>query len=65
MLAVQLCDTQIARLCAFMRFVGLLVLVSASVASIILAASSPCNYRQRIWIGGFSLGDQCIATAWQ
>jgi hypothetical protein len=64
MLAIQLGETRTAKLFAFTRVMKVLVLASAAAASIVLAASSPCSYRQRIWTAGFSLGDQCIVSAW-
>jgi hypothetical protein len=64
MLAVQLGETKIARLIACLQVVKLLVVATAAIGSVILAASSPCSYRQRIWISGFSLGDQCIVSPW-
>jgi hypothetical protein len=64
MLAVQLRGRRIAGLSMAVRLTGALILISAASASIILAVSSPCSHRQRIWLAGFSLGDQCLASTW-
>ncbi len=62
MLAVQFERGRIAALYSSIRLLTVLVVALAAGASAVLAASAPCIHRHRIWLSGFSLGDQCLAS---